>query len=153
MVELIMVSHRSMAFKLSVWNWQWWPRVQNTNSSGSCLRCRRVQQGWFMTLVRLLLQPGFQTLFESCLFAKSTYSSFHELQKFSFIPRELDAACNQGVWLATIFLPMNHHWHLCLHSLWNLPNPGSFYITLNLVSDYSLHWPLPLKTAGIKDFA
>lgn len=35
MVELIMVSHRSMAFKLSAWYRQWWPAVQNTKSSGS----------------------------------------------------------------------------------------------------------------------
>lgn len=30
-----MVSHRSTAFKLSVCYWQWWPTVQNTNSSES----------------------------------------------------------------------------------------------------------------------
>lgn len=63
--------------------------------------CSSIQHGWYVVLVRLLWLPGFQALFKPCLFAKSASSSFHELQKSSFIPEKSNAvACNQRVWLA-----------------------------------------------------
>ena len=71
-----------------------------TAAGATCHGCSSVQHWWHVVLVRLLLLPGFQTLFESCLFVKSTSSSTHELQKVSYIPEESGAvACNQGVWL------------------------------------------------------
>lgn len=106
-----------------------------------CQSCSGVPHWWYVALVTLLLLPGFWTLFESCLLAKSTSSSFHESQKFSFIPRELDAAAyNQEVWLA-------HYFSLCEPSLtlilsWMLPDPDSPYINLSLASDLSLHCSL-----------
>lgn len=70
-----------------------------TAVGATCVVC--VRHWWYVVLVRLLLLPGFQTLFKSCSFAKSTSLNFHELQKFSLILQELGAvACNQGVWLA-----------------------------------------------------
>lgn len=132
---------------------------RSVSSSGSYgLQCKAMPQSsgshmsglqwcphwWYVVLVTLLLLPGFWTLFDSCLLVKSTSSSFHASQKFSFIPRELDAAAyNQRVWLA-------HHFSLCALSLTLVsvlssmrPDPDSPYINLSLASDLSLHCPLP----------
>ena len=104
-----------------------------------------------MILVRLLLQPGFQKLFDSCLFAKSTSSSFHELQKFSVIPRDLDAAFNQGIWLAHHFSPYEPSL-TPLSSFSAEPAQPTFFLYYPQPGlYYSLHSPLPLKTAGVKD--
>lgn len=117
----------------------------------TCQGCSGVPHWRYVVLVTLLLWPGFWTLFESCLLVKSTSSSFHESQKFSFVPRELDAAAyNQGVWLAP-------HFPLCEPSLtldsvfsWMLPDPGSSNIKLSLASDLSLHCPLSWKLLVVK---
>lgn len=117
----------------------------------TCQGCSGVPHWWYVVLVTLLLLPGFWTLFESCLLVKSTSLSFQESQKFSFIPRELDAApYYQGVWLA-------HHFSLREPSLtlasvlsWILPDPDSSSINLSWASDLSLHCPLPWKLLAIK---
>lgn len=79
-------------------------------------------------------------LTESCLFAKSTSSSVHELQKFSSIPRELDtAAYNQGVWLA-------HHVSPCEPSL----TPFSSFSVDSAQPRFFLYHPQPgLRSVSI----
>lgn len=105
-------------------------------AEATCLHCS-VQQGWCIALVRLLLLPGFHSLNLVCLpnlllQASMNYKS-SLLSPGSWI---LLLTTKESGW-HTMFLLVNHHWHLSLHSLWILPNPGSFYIILSLVSDQS----------------
>ena len=108
-----------------------------TAAEATCLHCSSVQQGWCTALVRLLLLPAFHSLNLVCLSnlllqASMNYKS-SLLSQRSWI---LLLTTKESGW-HTMFLLVNHHWHLSLHSLWILPNPGSFYIILSLVSDQS----------------